>query len=190
MLVSVVCGIITGNINDVSGALFSGTESALELFFTTGMMMCFWGGIMNIAQKSGASKGFSMLLTPLIKVLFPKLDINNDASKCIAMNISANVLGLGNAATPFGLSAMKELQEINDNKDVASEYMITFVVLNSVSIQLIPTTVAALRQKYGATDPMDITFAVIIVSLLSLLIAMLSRYILYFFSKTKRGKRI
>ena len=170
--------------------MFSGTENALELFFTTGMMMCFWGGIMNISQESGASKGFAYLLMPLLKILFPKLNVNSNAAKCIAMNISANVLGLGNAATPFGLSAMKELEKLNDSKNTASEYMITFVVLNSVSLQMIPTTVAALRQKYGAVNPMDITLSVIIVSFLSLSIAMICRLLLGYFDRYKQRRVI
>lgn len=156
MVASVLCGIATGRIDDVSDAIFSGGTEGVDLCLTLLSMMLLWGGLTAIMQQSGLSDRLGKLLSPVVGLLFPELKRETKARNAIAMNMAANVLGLGNAATPLGLAAMEELQRINGHSPVASNSMVTLVVLNSVSVQLIPTGLAALRTKFGADNPMDI----------------------------------
>ena len=125
---------------------------------------------MQVAKSSGFTKILSRFFKPLTKLLFKNL--SGEESDAITMNMSANFLGLGNAATPFGLSAMEKLHKSSLIKDTATDNMITFVVLNTCSIQLIPTTVAVLRQNAGSQNPMEILPAVIITSLITAFVAL------------------
>lgn len=170
MIVSILCGIATGRIGDVSEAIFSGGAEAVELCLTILSMMILWGGLVSIMQASGLADWFGKALSPIIRLLFPELKHEPKARNAIAMNVAANVLGLGNAATPLGLKAMAELQKINGCSSVASNSMVTFVVLNSVSVQLIPTGLAALRTKFGSQNPMEIITAVWFASALAAMI--------------------
>lgn len=173
MLISFIFGIINGRAGEVTQAVFSGAQSAVTLSLALTGTICLWSGLMKIAEKSGITTALSRILNPIIKLLFPGLDTNSAASRAICMNISANMLGLGNAATPFGLEAMKQLNEQNTIKHIASNHMITFVVVNTASIQIIPTTVAMLRSKYGSSNPMDIITAVWITSISTLIIGVI-----------------
>ena len=165
MLLSIAAGAATGKLDQVTNALLGGGEEAIKLTLTLGGAMCLWSGIMRIAEKGGLTKMLARVMSPLMRILFPGLDPSGAACRCILMNMAANFLGLGNAATPFGLRAMNELAKANPNENTASNHMITFVVLNTASIQLIPTTVATLRLKYGASNPLDILPAIWITSL-------------------------
>lgn len=171
MIVSIVFGGITGRMTQVSQAMLNGAQSGIEIFFVLLGMMCLWNGIMEIAVTSGFSKGFSRILWPALSLMFPGLEKGSKAAEAISMNVAANIFGLGNAATPLGLKAMKELDVLNGQKEIASDNMVAFVVLNSVSIQLIPTGVAALRTKYGSPSSMDIIPAVWVASLIALAVA-------------------
>ena len=115
-----------------------------------------WTGIMKIAEDSGLLHKFSRLLEPFLKKLFPSVPKDNLALGYIASNIAANAMGLGSAATPFGLKAMSELQKINDQKDTASEAMITFLVLNTAGVTIVPTTILAMRVMYDSANPSEI----------------------------------
>lgn len=173
MLVSIVFGICTGRISQVSDAVFNGAGNAVELFLTLLGVITLWSGLMKIAEKSGLTGYFAKVLSPLLRLLFPGLDPKDPAAHAISMNVSANLLGLGNAATPLGLMAMKELDKMNPQKGVASRHMATFVVLNTASLQLIPTTLAALRMKHGSANPMEIMPAVWMASIVSLIAGMI-----------------
>ena len=116
---------------------------------------------------------FAKIFAPLLRPLFPRLDKKSDAFQSITMNISANLLGLGNAATPFGLKAMEQLHTLNDRRDIASNEMVVFVVMNTASLQLLPTTLAALRQSYGSSAPFEIIVPVWISSACALTVALL-----------------
>lgn len=118
-------------------------------------------------------KLFAKIFAPLLRPLFPRLDKKSDAFQSITMNISANLLGLGNAATPFGLKAMEQLHTLNDRRDIASNEMVVFVVMNTASLQLLPTTLAALRQSYGSSAPFEIIVPVWITSACALTVALL-----------------
>lgn len=160
MLLSFIAGAINGRLPEVTNALLSGGGEAIKLALTLGGAMCLWGGVMRVAEKGGLTEAFSRLLAPVMRLLFPDLEPTGPACRAMLMNMAANLLGLGNAATPLGLKAMSELQKVNPEPTAASNHMITFVVLNTASIQLIPTTVATLRLKYGSAAPLGILPAV------------------------------
>ena len=161
VIFSIITGAVTGRMQAVSDAVFSGAGNAVTLCLTILGAMCLWGGLMRVADKSGITAVLGRILRPFIKLAFPGMDTRGPAAKAISMNISANLLGLGNAATPFGLEAMKELQKNNkESPGMASGHMVTFVVINTASLQILPTTVAMMRSKYGAASPMDIMPAV------------------------------
>lgn len=183
MIIAIIGGICTGNIADVSNAVFSGAQNAIELCLTLVGMMMLWCGIMKIAERAGLTTVMGRICSPLIRIFFPGLDPHSEASYCISMNIAANFLGLGNAATPFGLKAMAALKKEGGLSNTASNHMITFVVLNTASIQLIPSTIAAMRAKYGAVSPMDIMPAVWISSCLALMVGMIINAICCSFRK-------
>ena len=136
-------------------------------------MLCLWSGLMEIARRCRLTEALARLLHPLTRRLFPTVPQGSPAMQAICMNLSANLLGLGNAATPLGLAAMRELQKLNPHKDSASNAMVTFVAMNTASLQLIPTTCAALRQQAGSAAPMEILPAVWLTGLSSLAMVLL-----------------
>ncbi len=160
---SVVCSVVFDKTQELSDSIMSGATSAVELMITMCGMMCLWSGVMEVAKESGLTRKLSKLLSPLLIKLFPDIKKDSKAFENISMNVSANLLGLSNAATPLGLVAMKELKEL-DNSNIASDSMITFVVMNTASIQLLPTTIATLRGALGSKSPFDIIFCVWVTS--------------------------
>lgn len=154
--------------------LTNGISKAFELFITLAPIMCFWSGIMEICEKSGMTKIISRLLSPITGLLFGKTQKNSTAMKKISMNMSANMLGMGNAATPLGLSAMSELDRLNPTPEVASHAMCMFIVINTASIQLIPSSVIALRSQMGSTAPSDILVPTLITTLCAFMVGTMS----------------
>ena len=128
---------------------------------------------MQVAEQSGITNIFAKVMEPLITLLFPKLKNERETKNAVAMNMTANILGLGNAATPLGIEAMKRLKKLSREGDTATNEMITFVVLNTASIQLIPTTAAVLRAEYGSKNPMSILFPVLFASVSSLVVGLI-----------------
>lgn len=185
IILSIISAIFTGKVDKITSAVYTGGDSAIQLCISMCAIMAVWGGLMRIAEKSGLTNVIGKILSPLIGIVFHKLDRKSEAAKAISMNVAANMLGLGNAATPLGIEAMKKLNELNPNKREADNNMITFVVMNTASIQLIPTTIAALRSKYGAANPMDIAVAIIITSILSLIIGLFVNKIIIIFTSGK-----
>lgn len=178
MVGSVLCGIITQNSKALSDAVLSGGGQAVELCLSLLGMMVLWSGLSAVMEQSGLAGRLGCLLSPLVSFLFPELKLYPQAKNAIALNVAANMLGLGNAATPLGLKAMAQLQQINPNPTVATNSMITFVVLNSVSVQLIPTNVAVLRSQFGAQHPMDVTGIIWVTSLLGATVGLVTANIL------------
>ncbi len=160
LIFSVVSAAFGGNMEALSAATLSGCGEAVTLVISLTGMLCLWCGLMKIAQQCRLTEAVARLFRPLTRLLFPELPAGSPALQAICMNLSANLLGLGNAATPLGLAAMQELQKLNRQKDTASNAMVTFVVLNTASLQLIPTTCAVLRQQAGSAAPMEILPAV------------------------------
>lgn len=173
VLISIAFSIMHATVADTAVAVFSAAQEAVKLTLKMLGMFCFWDGIMEIAQRGGVTDCIQKMLSPLLNFLFP--NHKNDASlkSAIAMNMTANILGLGNAATPLGLEAMRRLKVNAHCKDTATKDMIRFVVLNTASIRLIPTTVAMLRFEAGSLAPMEILPVSAIVSLLSCSVGLL-----------------
>lgn len=173
VIISVLCSVFLGNTADLSKALVDSGASSIGLIITMAGIICLWTGIMKIAVESGLTSVFAKIFSPLLRPLFPNLDKNSDAFKSISMNISANLLGLGNAATPFGLKAMEQLHTLNNKSNTASNEMVVFVVMNTASLQLLPTTLASLRQSYGSSAPFEIIVPVWISSACALAAALI-----------------
>ncbi len=171
MIISFIFAIFCGNMEHLSASVMKGANSSVELLISIIGILCFWSGMMEIAEKSGITNFLSKLFSPLLSKLFKNVQKDSSAMGYISLNISANLLGLGNAATPLGLSAMKELKKINHNKSSASDDMLLFVVLNTASLQLVPTTLCAYRQSYGSKAPFEIIPAVWLTSIAALAVA-------------------
>ena len=171
--ISVVFGITTGRVNEVSQASLNGAGNAVMLFITLLGSMCLWNGLMKIADACGITRALAALLSPVTKKLFPDLKPDSAGMKAVSMNIAANFLGLGNAATPFGLSAMKEMVKHAPEKGTATDTMAMFIVINTASLQLIPTTIAVIRLKYSSKAPFDILPCVWLSSIVTLLCGIL-----------------
>lgn len=158
IIISIIYAIFSGNVENLNNSIFESTESAVNLTLTLIGMTCLWSGIMEVASKTCIIEYLSKVLKPIIKRLFSGL--NEKSSENIIMNVIANILGLGNAATPLGLRAMKELQKENENKEELSDNMMMLIVLNTASLQIIPTTIIALRSSLSSENPTKIIFPV------------------------------
>ena len=160
ILISFSYAIFSGNLEQLNSSIFESTNDAIKLSIELLGTICLWNGIMQVASNTSIIDKLTNLLCPIIKLLFPEMRKNKQIQKEISMNMIANILGLGNAATPFGLKAMKSMQEENVQKDTLSNSMLVFIVLNTASIQIIPTTVIAIRNSLGSTNPTKIVFPV------------------------------
>jgi len=160
IIISFIYAIITGRITEINNAIFSSSASAVELSITFLGTMCLWSGIMKIAQTTTLTAKLSRLLKPVINFLFPDTKNNKQIQEEISMNMIANILGLGNAATPLGLKAMTTMQKENPKKDTLTNSMAMFIIINTASIQLIPTTVIAIRTSLGSSNPTKIILPV------------------------------
>lgn len=167
MALGVGVAAINGRAGAVTDAAFQAGKVAIETIIGLAGLMALWMGLMKIAEKSGLMEGLASLLRPVVRLLFPSIPGNHPAVGAILMNISANMLGLGSAATPMGLKAMQELQELNPDKETASEAMCTFLTLNTSSITLIPGTIIALRATYKSINPAEIVGATLVASIVA-----------------------
>ena len=167
IFIAIIYSFFTGNIETINNGILTHATSGMNLILEMMPLIVLWTGIMKIAENSGLLEIFSRILNPLLSKLFPSLNKDHKALGYIASNIAANMLGLGSAATPFGLKAMEELQKDNPKKDMATEAMITFLVLNTGGVTLIPTTVIALRMMYGSSNPTEIIITSILATTVS-----------------------
>lgn len=172
--ISILTAALRGNMAAITPGIFSAAERGVKVAFGLVGTMTFWLGMMKLIESSGIMELLNRLLQPLARLLFPRLPAGHPAMNAILMNLSANVLGLGNAATPFGIKAMEELQRINPHGKTASDEMCTFLAINTSSITLIPTTVMALRAAAGAANPADILGTTILATLCSTVVALLA----------------
>lgn len=177
--------LISGNMGALSSGIPEAAASAVELLISVSGMLCMWSGFMRIAKDCGLTEKLAGLLAPLLRRLFPDIEPDSKAFGYISLNISANLLGLGNAATPPGLNAMRELRK-RSGSDIASDSMITFVVMNTASIQLVPATVAALRKSFGSAQPFDIIICVWITSAVALTVGLASSKLISAFTRRRR----
>lgn len=176
IIISIICAVCTGKVNELSASILSGASDATDLVLSIMGTMCLFTGLLKIADSSGITNFISKLMSPIISKLFKDYKKDSAAFKAICMNITANLLGLGNAATPFGIKAMKEMQK--DSKGKVNNSMIMFVVINTASLQIMPTMMSALRQKHGSVYPFDVLPAIWISSVFSLLVGITTAKIL------------
>lgn len=168
ILLSLAVGAVTGRIGEVAAAAIDGAAGAVTLCISLLGIMCLWTGLAKIGERAGLIDLFAKLLRPLTRFLFPRLDQKGTAVGAIVMNMVANLLGMGNAATPLGIAAMRELDRENKHRAAASDEMCMFAVINTASLQLIPTTVISLRQSFGSVNPSVIIMPVWITSVCAL----------------------
>lgn len=164
-VLSILCGLATGRGDLVAAAAVEGAQAAVELCVSIAGMLCLWTGVMEIMRRSGLAEGLSRLLRPVLSALFPQVSKDRGVMDSISANVSANLLGLGNAATPLGIEAVRRMER--KSPGTASDAMCMLVVCNTASIQLIPTTVASVRAAAGSSSPFDILPAVWLASALS-----------------------
>lgn len=173
IIIGVTYGIVTGNISNVNEEIVTSAKKSLDVFLGLFPTIVLWLGIMGIVTDSGLLSKISNFLYPFLSKLFPEIPKNHESLGYISSNIAANILGLGNAATPFGLKAMKSLQELNRNKTTASRSMVTFILLNTSGLTLLPTTVITLRSLNGSVDATRIMIPTIIVTVISTISAII-----------------
>jgi len=160
-----------GNIDVVTRAAFDGAKTGVTVCFGLISVLVFWMGIMRIAEDCGLLGKIAKMLSPVVRFLFPDVPKNHPAMGYILSNMSANMLGLGNAATPMGIKAMEELQKLNPRKDTASPAMCTLLALNTASITIIPTTLIAIRMNFNSVNPVDIVGTTLMATAISTLAA-------------------
>ena len=167
IILGIIFCIITNKLDIINMEILNGAKTSLDMVVKIFPVMALWLGIMNIAKESGLLDKISNKLSPLLRKLFPEIPESHESISLISSNIIANLFGLGNAATPFGLKAIKSLQSINHKKDTASRSMITFLVLNTSGLTIVPTTIISMKMMYGSINPTDIVLPCLIASFLS-----------------------
>ena len=167
IIISVVYAFLNGNIENVSNGIFESAEEAVKLTLTFFGTLCLWNGIIEIAKQTTLMQKLAKFLRPFINFLFPEMKKNEEAYEEISMNMVANLLGLGNAATPLGLKAMKTMQKENTKKDTLSNSMAMFIVINTASLQVIPTNIIAIRSSLNSTSPSGIILQVWIATIVA-----------------------
>lgn len=167
IIIGIIYYLLTGNLHSLNNEILSSGKESLEMILQIFPIMALWLGLMNIAKESGLLEKLAKKITPVLGKIFPEIPKNHESLGYIASNIVVNMFGLGSAATPFGLKAMKSLQELNTKKDVASRSMITFLVLNTSGVTIVPTMIISLRMMYKSTNPTEIVLACIIATICS-----------------------
>lgn len=187
IIASVLCSIFTGRTEQLTNEILNSANDAVTLIITMTGTVCLWSGLMEIADRSGASKKIAKLLSPFLSVLFPNLDKNGTAFSAISANVTANLLGLGNAATPLGIKAMKELEKekrLKSNDTTADKNMVMFVILNTTSIQLMPTMIISILKSCGSESPTEIIPYVWIASIFGMAVGIF--FVNLFYKKESR----
>lgn len=168
IVMALVTSLFTGRVEQTAAAAAEGAALAIENSIALLGIMCLWTGLSKIGERAGLTRVFSKILRPVMKVIFPNLKSDSPAVSAIVMNVVANLLGMGNAATPLGIKAVGELNKLNKGKATASNEMCMFVVINTASIQLLPATLISMRQTYGSANPGEVIVPVWIVSVCAL----------------------
>lgn len=185
-LIGIVFAIINGTMDEVNEAIFKGAQEAVTLCIGLISVLVFWLGLMRIAEDAGLLKKLTSLFRPIVTKIFPDVPVDHPAMGYILSNLTANLFGLGNAATPLGIKAMEQLKVLNNGEDHASRSMITLLAINTSSITLIPTTVIAIRMNYGSEGPTDIVGPTLVATLCSTIGALLiDRY--YYYRRTRKS---
>lgn len=162
ILIGILYGLITNNLDVINTSIVDSTKISLDMLLKIFPVLALWMGLTKIAEESKLLEKLSNALSPILTKLFPEIPRGHESLSLMASNMIANIFGLGSAATPFGLKAMNSLQTLNKKKDTASRSMITFLVINTSGLTIIPTTIISLRMMYGSLEPTKIVFACII----------------------------
>ena len=179
IIIGIIYSFLTGNTTYINESLITSGEKAITMIMNLIPLLCLWLGVMKIASTSGLLGKISQKLTKIIHPLFPELPKDSEAISYIATNIAMNMLGTGSGATPFGLKAFEEMQKTNPKKDTATRSMITFLVINTASVTIIPTTVISIRALNKSANPSEIITASIIVTILSCLFGIIMDRVFY-----------
>ena len=185
---SIVIGAINGRLQEVINAIMSGAELSVKVAFSLIGIMAFWLGIMKIAEKSGLVQLIARTIKPITKKLFNELPEDSLAIGDIAMNFTANAFGLANAATPFGIRAMENMQEVNDKKDTATNSMCLFLAMNTAGFQLIPATVIAILVGIGYKNPTEIIAPTLLVTSIAFICAIAMAKVAQYLANKKEVK--
>lgn len=153
LFIGIVFGLASGNGELLSKTIVTTTEDTVQLIIQLLGMMCLWCGVMKIAERSGLTDKLAKVLKPVLRLIFKEAGQDDKALGAIVMNITANMFGLSNAATPFGIKAMEEMNRLNGNQDKPSNDMVLFLILNAACIQFVPTTVVSIRAAVGSANP-------------------------------------
>ncbi|WP_077621683.1 nucleoside recognition domain-containing protein [Sediminibacillus massiliensis] len=186
-IVGIVYAMFNGTMEKVNKALFEGAEDAVMLSIGLISVLVFWLGLMRVAEKAGLLTFLTKVFKPVVTRLFPEIPKDHPAMGYILSNFTANLFGLGNAATPLGIKAMEQMKKLNGS-DEASRSMITFLAINTSSLTLIPTTVIAIRMKYGSVSPTEIVGTTILATLISTCAAILIDR-LFYYRRVRRNKK-
>lgn len=187
LIIGIIFAAINGKMDAVNEAIFKGAQDAVTICIGLISILVFWLGLMRIAQASGLLEGLAKFMKPIATRIFPEVPSNHPAMGYILSNMTANLFGLGNAATPMGIKAMEQLKVLNDNKDSASRSMITLLAINTASITLIPTTVISIRMNYGSVNPTEIVGTTLMATACSTLAAiMIDRF--FYYRRLKKGR--
>ncbi|MUK87230.1 spore maturation protein [Ornithinibacillus sp. L9] len=184
-IIGIFYAMINGTMDQVNEAIFESANDAVNLSIGLISVLVFWLGIMKIAEKAGILRVLSKLFRPVIVKIFPEIPKDHPAIGYILSNITANIFGLGNAATPMGIKAMEQMKELSGT-DTASRSMITFLALNTSSLTIIPTTVIAIRMQYNSLSPTEIVGTTIIATTISSISALLIDRFFYYKSKWRK----
>jgi len=173
IIIGIMFGIINNKIEIINNTIIDSTKTSLEMLFKIFPVIALWMGLTKIAEHSGLLKKISNKLSPLLIKLFPEIPKGHESLGLIASNIVSNIFGLGSASTPFGIKAMNSLQKLNKTKDTASRSMITFLVINTCGLTIIPTTIISLRMMYNSKNPSIIVFSCIFSTIFSTIIGLI-----------------
>jgi len=181
VVLSLIFGILNGTVGAVSQAAMEGAKAAVELCISMAGILCLWSGVMAVMERCGLTKGLSRLFRPILRCLMPNACRDRETLSALSANLSCNLLGLGNAATPLGIQAARRMAR--GCEGTATDELCLLVVLNTASIQLLPTTIAGVRAAYGSAAPFDILPAVWLASVLSVLAGLTAARLLSHFTR-------
>jgi len=187
IIIGIVYSFIVGKVDVINQEIIDCGSASLDLFLAMFPMMILWSGIMNIAKKAGILEWLANKMKPLFRIIFPEIDEKDETLGYIASNLTINMLGIHNASTPFGLKAMKCMQEKNKDKKIATRSMITFLVLNTSGVTLIATDIIAVRGMYGSSNPTDLVFITIIATVVNSVLALLMDRFLWKVSRKRES---
>ncbi len=188
LLIGLVFAAVNGTMSEVTAGVFDGAKEAVAICIGLISVLTFWLGLMKVAEVAGLLKGLAKLVHPLARRIFPEVPKDHPAMGYILSNLTANVFGLGNAATPMGIKAMEELKRLNGGKDEASRSMVTLLALNTACLTLVPTTVISIRMSYDSSAPTDIVSTTIFASGCAMLGAICIDRFFYFLRSRKERK--